>query len=80
MTNLPIYEVLEELKTTLQTNSKTILQAPPGAGKSTAVPISLLKESWLEDKMVRLLQNNCGARTPTRRCPYGCHTNGKTLG
>lgn len=56
MINLPIYEVLEELKTTLQANSKTILQAPPGAGKSTAVPISLLKENWLQGKMIVMLE------------------------
>jgi len=56
MNNLPIHEVLEALKSSLQTNSTIILQAPPGAGKSTVVPISLLKEVWLEDKIIIMLE------------------------
>lgn len=56
MKNLPIYDVLEEIQTTLQNESTLILQAPPGAGKSTVVPISLLNESWLEDKMIIMLE------------------------
>lgn len=54
--NLPIYDVLDDIKQTLNQNSTLILQAPPGAGKSTVVPISLLKESWLEDKMIIMLE------------------------
>ncbi len=56
MKNLPIYEVLDEIKNTLNTNSTLILEAPPGAGKSTVVPISLLKESWLDGKMIIMLE------------------------
>ncbi|MCD6433647.1 MAG: ATP-dependent helicase HrpB [Sulfurimonas sp.] len=56
MTNLPIHEVLEDLKNSLRTNSTLILQAPPGAGKSTIVPISLLGEAWLGDKIIIMLE------------------------
>jgi len=56
MINLPIHEVLEDIKSSLSTNSKLILQAPPGAGKSTVVPISLLKEVWLGDKIIIMLE------------------------
>uniref|UniRef100_UPI004047F12C ATP-dependent helicase HrpB n=1 Tax=Aliarcobacter sp. TaxID=2321116 RepID=UPI004047F12C len=56
MKNLPIYDVLDEIKTTLNSNSTLILEAPPGAGKSTVVPISLLDELWLEDKMIIMLE------------------------
>ncbi|MFK5937568.1 MAG: ATP-dependent helicase HrpB [Sulfurimonas sp.] len=56
MTNLPIYEVLEDLKNSLKINPTLILQAPPGAGKSTIVPISLLKEAWLRDKIIIMLE------------------------
>ncbi|WP_321470957.1 ATP-dependent helicase HrpB [Halarcobacter sp.] len=60
MTSLPIYSVLDEIKQTLNQNSNLILQAPPGAGKSTVVPISLLKESWLhsddKSKMIIMLE------------------------
>ena len=34
MKKLPIYDVLDEIKTTLNSNSKLIVEAPPGAGKS----------------------------------------------
>ena len=56
MKNLPIHEVLENLKSSLRANETLILQAPPGAGKSTVVPISLLKETWLEDKIIIMLE------------------------
>lgn len=56
MKNLPIYDVLDDIKTTLNTESTLILEAPPGAGKSTVVPISLLNESWLENKVIIMLE------------------------
>lgn len=56
MIKLPIHEVLEDLKSSLNTNQTLILQAPPGAGKSTVVPISLLKEAWLGDKIIIMLE------------------------
>ncbi len=56
MNKLPIYEVLDDIKLKLLTNNNLILQAPPGAGKSTIVPISLLDEPWLENKMIIMLE------------------------
>lgn len=56
MKNLPINEILPELKNILNNQSKLILQAPPGAGKSTVVPVSLLNEPWLEDKIIIMLE------------------------
>lgn len=56
MKNLPIHEVLSNIKQTLSQHSRVILTAPPGAGKSTIVPISLLEESWLDDKLILILE------------------------
>ncbi len=56
MKKLPIHEVLDDLKDSLRTHSTLILQAPPGAGKSTVVPISLLEEPWLGDKIIIILE------------------------
>ena len=56
MKNLPIHKILEDIKEGLRSNSKLILQAPPGAGKSTVVPISLLHETWLGDKIIIMLE------------------------
>jgi ATP-dependent helicase HrpB len=56
MKTLPIYEVLEELKNTLRSNHTVILEAAPGAGKTTVVPIALLEEEWLRGKTILLLE------------------------
>lgn len=56
MKNLPINEVLEDLRDSFRTDSTLVLQAPPGAGKSTVVPISFLNEPWLEDKIIIMLE------------------------
>ena len=56
MQKLPIDDILEDLKTTLNKNKRVILQAPPGAGKSTRVPLALLYEPYLQDKLIILLE------------------------
>ncbi len=56
MIKLPIHDVLEDVKNSLQTHNTLILQAPPGAGKSSVVPISLLDEAWLGDKIIIMLE------------------------
>jgi len=56
MLDLPIYEVLPDIRQTLSNNNTLILEAPPGAGKSTVVPISLLDEPWLDDKIIIMLE------------------------
>jgi len=53
---LPINEVLDELTRSLDSNSRLILQAPPGAGKSTRVPLALLDSSWLGNKIIIMLE------------------------
>jgi ATP-dependent helicase HrpB len=52
----PIHEVLSDLKRALSTNNKSILEAPPGAGKSTIVPLELLNEPWLAGKKIIMLE------------------------
>ncbi|WP_414657729.1 ATP-dependent helicase HrpB [Deinococcus sp. VB343] len=53
---LPIHEVIPELKAALTAHPLVVLQAPPGAGKSTALPLELLHESWLAGQNVIMLQ------------------------
>ena len=52
---LPIYDVLPKAKKLLHENNTLILQAPPGAGKSTVLPTALLNEKWLDGKKIILL-------------------------
>jgi len=56
MKSLPIHHVLPEVKTALQTQNRVVLQAPPGAGKTTALPLALLDAPWLEDKKIIMLE------------------------
>ena len=64
----PILECLDSLKETLQQQRITILQAPPGAGKSTILPLRLLEEPWLGNKKIVMLEpRRLAARSVARR-------------
>ena len=56
MQKLPIHQVLPEIKNALSAQSRVVLQAPPGAGKTTAVPVALLDQDWLADRQIILLE------------------------
>src|SRR6476469_4256168 len=55
-TPLPIDAVLDELGRTLRANNAAVLVAPPGAGKTTRVPLALLDEPWAKDKKIIVLE------------------------
>jgi ATP-dependent helicase HrpB len=52
----PIVDVLPALKHKFLTERILILQAPPGAGKSTILPLQLLQEPWLDGKKILMLE------------------------
>lgn len=54
--SLPVEEVLPELSKKLSDHEAVILIAPPGAGKSTIVPLRLLEEKWMTGKKIILLE------------------------
>lgn len=56
MQTLPITHVLPRVKQALLSSNRLVLQAPPGAGKTTALPLSLLDEPWLKDKKIIMLE------------------------
>lgn len=56
MSSLPIFDVLSELQQAVQQHSVTILQAPPGAGKTTAVPLALLEAGVLGNQQLIMLE------------------------
>jgi ATP-dependent helicase HrpB len=53
---LPIDATLPALREALARSSSAVLQAPPGAGKSTVVPLALLDEPWARDKRILMLE------------------------
>jgi ATP-dependent helicase HrpB len=54
--SLPIEAVLPDLITGLASASTVVLQAPPGAGKSTVVPLALLDCAWLRGRRIIMLE------------------------
>jgi len=52
---LPVEAVLADLQNALANSACAVLQAPPGAGKTTCIPLHLLEASWLEDRKIILL-------------------------
>ncbi|MGB9166536.1 MAG: DEAD/DEAH box helicase, partial [Rhodomicrobium sp.] len=55
-TPLPIDAVLSELRAALATRASAVLVAPPGAGKTTRVPLALMDESWLKGRKILVLE------------------------
>jgi ATP-dependent helicase HrpB len=53
---LPIEAVLPELTAALRAGPNAVLVAPPGAGKTTRVPLALLAEGWAEGGRIILLE------------------------
>ncbi len=52
----PIAEVLPELGRRLAAHPRLVLEAPPGAGKTTQVPLALLDADWLAGRRILLLE------------------------
>src|SRR6187399_3660291 len=53
---LPIDEALAPLAAALRSGGNAVVVAPPGAGKSTVVPIALLEEPWLRGGKIVMLE------------------------
>lgn len=56
MISLPIDEVLPALRDALAARHEAVLEAPPGAGKTTRVPLALLHEPWLAGQTILMLE------------------------
>ncbi|MCL6708927.1 ATP-dependent helicase HrpB [Pseudomonas sp. R2.Fl] len=66
--DLPVHQVLPEIGEALKAGNRAILTAPPGAGKTTLVPLHLLDQPWRGDGRILLLEpRRLAARAAARR-------------
>jgi ATP-dependent helicase HrpB len=79
---LPIDATLPALREALARSSSAVLQAPPGAGKSTVVPLALLEEPWARDRRILMLEpRRLAARAVAQRMSQTLReTVGRTVG
>ncbi len=52
----PVDDVLTELLETVTNSRNSVLCAPPGAGKTTRVPLALLDANWMQGKRIVMLE------------------------
>ena len=81
-TPLPIDAVLGDLARTLDGNNAAVLVAPPGAGKTTRVPLALLDAPWAKDRKVIVLEpRRIAARASAERMAHALGERvGETVG
>ena len=80
--DLPIFEVLPALKSKLSGCGAAVLVAPPGAGKTTQVPLALLGAEGIGNRKIILLEpRRIAARAAAKRMSYLLGENvGETVG
>ncbi len=65
---LPIHEALPALKAALADRNAAVVVAPPGAGKTTVVPLALMNEAWTQGgKLIVLEPRRLAARAAAAR-------------
>ncbi|MBO6626363.1 MAG: ATP-dependent helicase HrpB, partial [Roseicyclus sp.] len=64
---LPIEDILPELLDALETERRAVLQAPPGAGKTTRVPLALLQADVSKGRILMLEPRRLAARAAAER-------------
>ena len=71
MNRLPIEDVLPALEEALAAGRNALLTAPPGAGKTTRVPLALLDAPWLSGKKLLMLEpRRLAARAAAHRMAW----------
>ncbi len=78
---LPIDDVMPELIEAVRSRGCAVLQAPPGAGKTTRVPLALLDAGIVQGKIVMLEPRRLAARAAAERLAQQLgETTGETVG
>jgi ATP-dependent helicase HrpB len=64
---LPIEDVISDVIAAIAQHGQLVLQAPPGAGKTTRVPVALLQGGAFEGKLIMLEPRRLAARAAAER-------------
>ena len=64
---LPIHEALPALRAAIAARGMAVLQAPPGAGKTTVVPLDLLQSGLIKGRILMLEPRRLAARAAAER-------------
>ncbi|HSX63539.1 MAG TPA: ATP-dependent helicase HrpB, partial [Pseudoxanthomonas sp.] len=64
---MPIHTILADIRQVLATGDELVLEAPPGAGKTTLVPLALLDQPWLQGRILLLEPRRMAARAAAQR-------------
>ena len=76
--DLPVVEAIPEVRAALADHRRAVLVAPPGAGKTTVIPLALLDEVWLDGRRIVMLEpRRLATRAAARRM---AHTTGTDVG
>lgn len=67
MTRLPIDDILPDLTAALRQHGRAVLQAPPGAGKTTRVPLAILDARLTQGRILMLEPRRLAARNAAER-------------
>lgn len=66
--DLPVVEAIPGVRRALAERRRAVLVAPPGAGKTTVIPLALLDEPWLDDRRIVMLEpRRLATRAAARR-------------
>jgi ATP-dependent helicase HrpB len=78
---LPIDAVLPDVVDALRADKRVVLQAPPGAGKTTRVPLALLQAGLCDGRIIMLEPRRLAARAAAERMAQTLGENtGETIG
>ena len=81
MSELPISSVIPNLIRALRDQGQAVLQAPPGAGKTTVVPLEMLSAGLVQGKILMLEPRRLAARAAAERMAQTLNEDiGQTVG
>ena len=73
--DLPVVEAIPSLRSALASRHRAVLVAPPGAGKTTVIPLALLDEPWLAGQRIVMLEpRRLATRAAARRMAHTTRT------